>query len=290
MNPMPPPLPEDANDADDSIDLMDLFLTFAENIRLLVLGPLLGGLLGFGVAHVLPQKFESTAILQAEAPVAALMTTAAVLDASLRQLGLLEGASAQAAEEARRELRSNVVAQIGRNDKLITLNVAGGSPQSAQSMAATIMENTFRESRPRAGELLRLQATEAFLRKQAKELGESSENLQVAILKAEPGLDVSKLVESRSILSDSMIKINTSILEVQGKIEGVTEASILQSPTLPVRAVSPRKSLLAVMSAVAVFVVLLLFVFTRQSLRAAVQSERQQQRWQQLRNRYGLRA
>ncbi|NQW94007.1 MAG: hypothetical protein HQ446_08240, partial [Polaromonas sp.] len=48
------------------ISLLDLLVTLADNVKLLILGPLAAGLTALAIAFALPQTFESVAILQAE--------------------------------------------------------------------------------------------------------------------------------------------------------------------------------------------------------------------------------
>lgn len=51
---------------DDEIDLLDLLVTVAENIKLLILGPLLAGVLAFGAVSLWPATYESGFTLQGE--------------------------------------------------------------------------------------------------------------------------------------------------------------------------------------------------------------------------------
>ena len=118
----------------DEVGLLDILLTLAENAKLLIVGPLFVGLCALGIGYMLPQTFESIAVLQAEQATASLMTTAAVLDPVVTKLGLAKDASV---EEARSGLRQSVKASVGRNDKLLTLTltVSGSTPQQAQAKA-----------------------------------------------------------------------------------------------------------------------------------------------------------
>ena len=116
----------------DEVGLLDILLTLAENAKLLIVGPLFVGLGALGIGYMLPQTFESIAVLQAEQATASLMTTAAVLDPVVTKLGLAKDASV---EEARSGLRQSVKASVGRNDKLLTLTVSGSTPQQAQAKA-----------------------------------------------------------------------------------------------------------------------------------------------------------
>ena len=52
-------LPQNTPDTDDEISLLDLALTVAENLRLLIIAPMVVGLAPFGVSSFVPKTFES---------------------------------------------------------------------------------------------------------------------------------------------------------------------------------------------------------------------------------------
>ena len=118
---------------DDEISLLDLALTVAENLRLLIIGPIAAGLIALGVSSLLPKTFESVAILNViDQPekVASLATSATVLDPVAEQIGLTKLATKDA---ARAELRGRVSMAVGRKDGLLTLTTKGESGEEAQA-------------------------------------------------------------------------------------------------------------------------------------------------------------
>jgi len=73
---------------ENEISLFDLLLVVADNLKLLILGPLLVGLLALGIGYALPQSFTSQAHLKLEdsaKAVQAMMRSPAVLDVVLKQ-------------------------------------------------------------------------------------------------------------------------------------------------------------------------------------------------------------
>jgi len=276
------------NELEETVDLQDMLLTLAENLRVLIIGPLLIGALTYGATYLWPQTYESLAIVQAEAPIASYMTTAKVLDAVLKSLGYVDQLSEEDLEDERTRLKRNITTQIGRNDKLILLSVKANSPTAAQQMATVILESTFVETRPKSSDLKKLQEEEAFLKQQIDELKISSETLQKAILQASPTQDLSRLIESRSTLSDSMIQIQISLHLVQTKMEGLTSSVVLQSPTLPIKPIAPRKAMLAALSTLGSAILLLMYVFLKQSWQHTKTNARNQERLLALRKKYGL--
>ena len=56
--------PTPASQPDDEISLLDIFAVLSENIKLLVIGPILFAAAAYGIASHLPKTYESTAWLR----------------------------------------------------------------------------------------------------------------------------------------------------------------------------------------------------------------------------------
>ena len=86
--------------------------------------------------------------------------------------------------------------------------------------------------------------------------------------------------EATSRLYGELLAANTTrqraILEMQRRLDGLDSDDIVQSPTTPEEAIKPKKALLTIGAAVAAAFALLLFVFARQSIRAAKDSSPEQ--------------
>jgi len=248
----------------------------------------LAGALLFGLAFLLPQKFQSTAILRAEADAASYMTTAAVLDASLANLGFLKGLSEEETEKARIDLAKRVTTQVGRNDKLITLNVTASSASEAQNFANEIIKNTFAGLRPKGTELKRLEVQKAALELQIGELQATSKTAQRLLQESSPAGNMGLLAESVSSLSAGVIRTQDALLKVEEKMQGLTSEDLLQSPTLPRKPVAPKKGLIAVLSAFGAGLLLLVFVLMKQFWITSNTVEPHRQRLEALKRSYGL--
>lgn len=291
-------------EADDTIDLQDLLLTVAESARLLLIGPLLVGALAYGGTNLVPQTYESTAVLKIDNPaaseeagegmtpavMASLMGNSVVLNASLKALGQLEGVNEREAEERLNKLRRDVQTQVGRNDKLLTVTVAANSPQAAQVTARTILSTAFQESRPRGGELEKLQAEMLLTKQLLLELESSGETLKSSLEqgRTNPSADMGKLAEAISRLAVDRVRLQAGLHKLERRAAGVSESDLLQPPTLPQRAVAPRKGLVAILATLGSGMALLLFVFLRQAWRTGNSTEQQRERWLALRKQYGI--
>lgn len=273
---------------EEAPDLLGAALTIAENLRLLVLGPLVVGALVYGLTFVLPQRYVSTAIVRGDASIATLMTTAPILNASLKNLGYLKDLSEENAEDALRDLARDVQTNVGRNDKLITLVVAGRTAESAQHMANEILKNTFIESKPKAGELKRLEVEKTLLEQQAKELNATTKTVQGLLAEASPAVNLGALAESMPVISSNLIKIQEDLHVIDEKLQGVTEGDLLQAPTLPRRAVAPKKVTVTILATLGAVFALLMFVFVRQAFENSAALTRHQDRLSALKRKFGL--
>ena len=249
----------------EEIDLLGILVTLAENIKLLILGPLFVGICALGIAYIVPQTFESIAVLKAEQATASLMTTAAVLNPVAAELGLTQEDSP---EEARRRLREQIKVAVGRNDKLLTLTVSAPTPHQAQIVADAVLRQTYQQSRPKASELARLEVQ----LKGAEARIKNAEDAAGALLKR---MELSgagggaELARGYGELLTVAAAAQKQVAELQALIEGLTDAQLVQAPTLPQKASKPKKGLIAIGATLAAGLALMLFVFVRQAVRGA---------------------
>ena len=263
--------PLQAANSGAEITLLDLLVALADNAMLLILGPLAVGSVALAVAFVLPKRFESVAILQAEPVTASLIATAAVLDPAAASLGLERG---QSVEDARKALRERVKTAVGRTDKLLTITVSGATPRQAQATAIALLAAVEEQSRPTGTSKLRFesQLAETKIRQEkAIRAGdiilpvlESTNGRQVL-----PGARDAELVKGYAELLNTVSAAQTQSSVIQAQLDGLTDAQLVQAPTLPEKAVSPRKGMIAVGATLASGFLLLLFVFVRNGLRSA---------------------
>ena len=248
--------------------LLDVLVTLAENIKLLMIGPLVVGLSALGISFMLPPTYQSISVLQADQSTASLMLTASVLDPVIAKLDLAKG---QTLEETRRQLRGQVNTVIGRSDKLLTLTVSARTAQQSQAIANALLLQTYQESRPKGTARMRLQT----------QLAEAQARLKNAQLAA-AGL-LKRLEANRSGAADGSAEVargyaellsatgsaQTQISALETQLEGLSDAQLLQPPTLPEKASQPKKSVIAIGATLATLLMLLLFIFMRQAFHKA---------------------
>ena len=251
---------------------MDILVTLAENLKLLLIGSLAAGLCALAISFVLPQTFQSVAVLQAEQPTASLMLTAAVLDPVIAAMGL---ARDDTLEDARLKLREHIKTAVGRNDKLLTLTVSDRTPQQAQAIASAVIKQTYQESRPKGSARARLETQLAEAQARLK----NAQDASVGVLKrlesnsAGGANSGTELARGYAELLNATGTAQSQISLLESQLEGLSEAQLIQSPTLPQKASQPRKGLIAIGATLATGLALLLFIFMRQAFRNTPASE-----------------
>jgi uncharacterized protein involved in exopolysaccharide biosynthesis len=273
--------------ADADVGLLDVLVTLAENVKLLVIGSLLVGLCALGISFVLPPTYQSVAVLQAEQATASLMGTAAVLDPVIASLGL---AKEDTVEEARIKLREQIKTAVGRNDKLLTLTVSGRSAQQAQAIANAVLQQTFQESRPKGSVRTRLETQLAEAKARLKNAQDASQGLLKRLESSGAGVNGgAELARGYAELLGASGAAQSQISALETQLEGVSEAQLVQSPTLPQKASQPKKGLIAIGATLAAGLALLLFVFMRQAFRNTEANETTSAKLLRIRKSLGLR-
>jgi uncharacterized protein involved in exopolysaccharide biosynthesis len=282
MDEIQSPVPATVNEP----GLLDLLVTLAENARLLIIGPLFMGICALGLGFVLPPTYQSVAVLQAEQATASLMTTAAVLDPVAAGLGMDKDDSV---EEARRTLRENIRVAVGRNDKLLTLTVAAPTPEQAQATAQALLQQTYLQSRPKGsvGKRLQVQLAEAQGRLKNAESAAAGmlKRLETSAVSAPGG---SELARGYADLLTAAAAAQGQVSALETQLEGVNEALLVQSPTLPQKASQPKKALMAIGATLGTGLLLLLFIFVRQALRTTATDANAASKLSRIRRALGL--
>ncbi len=255
---------------DDEISLLDLLQTIVDNLRLLIIGPLVAGLLAYGVALVIPKTYESTAILKSEQNLAGQMLTASVLDPIAAKLGYTPKMEA---DDARDKLKKEIKASYNAKDKLVTLTAQSTSPQSAQALANDVLAQVYVQTQPRDSAKQSLQKQLTQLQTREKELNQSAKILERRLEQA-TGNGVSEVAQGYAQLIGVIEKTQENQIKVEKELKGIDSSDLIQSPTLPTKKIAPKGGLIAIISTLAAGFALFLFVFIRQTLRNACRNDK----------------
>ena len=260
------------NSFENEVGLLDVFVTLAENIKLLVIGPLLAGIGALVVSFLIPSTFQSMAVLQADQTTASLISTATVLDPVIASLGL---AKESTVEEARTKLRQQIKANVGRVDKLLTLTVSDNTALKAQTLANALLQQTYLESRPKGNARIRLDVQLEEARTRLK----NAQYASIGILKRlEPASSRtsggSELARGYAELLSVTATAQAQVLLLETQLEGLTDAQLVQAPILAQKPAQPKKGLIAIGATLISGIAFMLFVFIRQAFLNTKKSEK----------------
>ena len=256
----------------DEISLLDLALTVAENLRLLIIGPIAAGLIAFGISSSQPKTFESVAILNViDQPekVASLVASAAVLDPVAEQLGLTKSATNDAARAA---LRGRVSMAVGRKDGLLTLTTKGESGEAAQALANLVLAQLYVAVAPKGQDVIDLEKSLTLARSLYADTQRVLARSSALIGEARSEATVSAALQGYADLAALQQALAIQIANDQRSLRGLSDTNLAQPPILPTQHVARKRSLISVLAALATGFALLLFVFIRKALANAAVS------------------
>ena len=258
--------------SDDEIDLLDLLLTIAENIKLLVIGPLLAGLLALGGVWFWPATYESSFTLNAQKTLATdgVNITPQQISAIAVAKPTLE-AAAQAltttnqSDLAQRILAGAATSSVPRNTTHVLVTLQAPTAQAAHDMAQALLAATLKASRPQGEELARLseklQIDQAAL--------ENARTLEARLDQTikQGKSNVEELAKNYAALLDAIAVQTKRVDEHRARLTGLSEADAISKPVLLTVPSKPRKGLVVLMAVLASGFALLLFVFIRKAMR-----------------------
>lgn len=252
---------------DDEIDFLELLVVAAENIRLLILGPLIVGILTLGIAYQISPTYESVSILQTGKikphSISSMVQSADILESVAKELAIEQEITPA---QRVKNMQKRVVASVGRQDNFVTIAARASTPDQAYKLNQVILQHVYPLTRPIAMD--------------AQNIKE-----QIKILKESLGSGTllekttSKLLESGQF-SDGAARLyaetrNTNlqraidIVNLESQLEGLGKDNLIQQPTVSDVPVKPLKGLIAVIAALVAGMVFLIFVFTRHAFRNA---------------------
>lgn len=252
--------PEPIVNHQGEISLLDLGAVLVENLRLLLLGPVLVALLAYGASWLWPVKYQSTAVQSGDVRLAAMYKSAQVLDAVAAELQLaLPG---EDADSTRQRLAREIQVQFNAKDRTLTIQARAEQPKVAQAMAQAAIKHAAVLNQPRqeALERLREQLTLTQTREAAYAL--SAENIGKDMA-TRHGTEHALLAQAQAQMVDAAQQSQTLMVQLSSQLREAETFDLLQSPTLPTKKVSPKRTLVGLLAGLGAGFVLVLWVFVR---------------------------
>lgn len=277
--------------SDDEIDLLDLLIVIAENLKLLIIGPLLMGIAALGIAFAIPKTYESQSILSPSKP--GVSVSGQLLASYIKSTDTIESVAnavgfepETSAERRFKKLDSRISVSVGKQDGLVTLKTQAETPEAAQALNAAVWKHVLPLTIPRSKDMQRLQ-TQLKAEQERLQSGEKLEAETATLLGSGKGNAESTARLYGELLAANSTRLRT-IAAIEAQMEGLVDENISQQPTLPEASIKPKKGLVAVAATLAAGFLLLLFVFGRHALSSAQNNPEQANKIQRLRRSLGL--
>jgi len=245
----------------NEIDLLELLVVVAENIKLLIFGPLIVGILALGIAYQISPTYESVSVLQTgkikPQIIGSMVQSVDVLESVAKELSIEQEITPA---QRVKNMQKRVVVSVGRQDNFVTITTKASKPDRAHQLNHVILKHIYPLTRP-------IEVDAQNIQKQIKIL---KENLESGALLEKAN---SKLLESGQF-SDGAARLyaetrsanlqrTIDIINLENQLEGLSKENLIQKPTVPDLPAKPLKGLIAIVAALAAGMVFLIFVFTR---------------------------
>jgi hypothetical protein len=247
------------------ISLLDILVTLAESWKLLVFSPILVGVLCWGLSFLWPATYESVAIVRLSEEEAALLHAAPVVDPLTEKFGYLQKADGNK-DSARLALRKDLTFAADKKSKLVTITAKADSVEGAQALGQVALTVLLQELAPKGKDKeLLLQTID--INKQT--IADSTDALEIIkknvtrLMGNEVVLDLG--IRQFVLLGAEISRLKLLNLSLAQKLEPYGSEFYVQEPSLPQSQTAPKRSLIAILTALAVGFGLLLFVFVRKA-------------------------
>lgn len=256
-------------DVHPRVSVRKLAMTVMENLRLLILGPLIAGLVAYGTASLLPHWYTSVAYLAFD--------QAGARDASVRMLSeplldkVLSNSTVPGAtiEARRRYLTRNIrivaaPGELAGQASLFRLEVSDKDPRSAQSTNSRLIEFWLDSTKPPpdrravlAADIERYEAQTKLASQMIDRLQKEASNLIFpGSLQGELATPISNLVAKRDQNLEKLISLKR-------ELNGTSRDVIFAPPNLPQEPSWPKKGIISILTTVAAGLLLFMFVILR---------------------------
>ena len=249
-----------------SLDMLGALIL--ENLKLLLIGPLVVGVVAFGIASALPKWYTSTAYLSLDEAGArsadSLMRSTPVLEKVLAKLDALH----ESADAPRRSLdsaRRIVVApgEIRVESKLFRLEYSDRDPRLAQKINSFFIEAWLDSTKPPPEQRKLIESEIERRDLQARSISQLLDRLQkeapslvTQSLQGELATPIMNLIEKR----DNNLQALTNL---RNALNGVSTDVVFGPPDLPTVPSWPKKAIITILAVVVSTLLLLVFVILR---------------------------
>lgn len=264
---------------------MDLALILSENLKTLLIFPLIGILCAGGFLFLQTQKpatFVSQAALSVEVSKASL-STQSFNPAHLRAEVLVSAINTGDALGDLNSTAGTVTATLGRADRLVQLSATASSAEAAHALNLAALEKIYAFTTPTGPEPARLHQVLSNERSRLLEI-------QKLITQTAPTITTSaEDVRAYGELLDIASKREFAIAKIEHQLSGISPSNLVLAPTYPSPIYpSPKRLLVLIAGLVGGGVIALIWIFGRHAMSKLHDDEKQVIKLQRIKTNMGF--
>jgi capsular polysaccharide biosynthesis protein len=175
-------------------------------------------------------------------------------------------------DDARQDLKKRLTFAVDKKNKLVTITAKARTPDAAQALGSSAITSVLKELRVKGQEKALLEKTIAINNRAIASAENAVESIQLSLKK---GILTDQAQESAvknlAAINSDIAKRSQENEELLNKLAPKGAEVYVQESSLPQRKVSPKRSLVVMLSILASGFALLIFVFIRKAWASAAQ-------------------
>lgn len=280
------PIPHQSIDQDYEISILDILVVLAENIRLIILVPLVIGLIALGVTFLIPETYQSVSWLNLGESAEYGMKSEEVMKKVLEKTDWITGSTREA---ALKKLSNKI--QVSTDKKANHLNVItdANTPGRARDLNCLIINEYRTYSLPKGKTVDGINENIRILSEELSVLEQASKKISANVDKVVPGTEGDNVARAYTTINDKIVSVKQSLYGLRQSLTGFGSEVFIQEPTLPEKPVKPKKTQITVMATLATGFLTILYVFIRAALRNLKRDAEASEKLVRIRKGLGLR-
>ena len=258
------PFPHQSNDQDYEISILDILVVLAENIRLIILIPLVVGLIALGVSLLIPPTYQSISWLNLGESAESAMKSEEVMEKVLEKTDWIKGSSREA---ALKKLTKKLQIIFNKKDNYLSITSEAATPQQAVDLNAAVINAYRTYSLPKGKELEVVNENLRILSDELSVFEQVAKKISANVDKVDPGTEGDNVARSYATINDKIVFVKQGLFGLRQSLLGFGTEVFIQHPTLPEKPIKPKKAKIAIMATLATGFLTILYVFIRAAFR-----------------------
>ncbi len=257
-------IPQQSLDQDYEISILDILVVLAENLRLIILIPLLVGITALGITFLIPKTYQSVSLLGLGEVAVTGIKSEEVMNKVLEKTDWIHAPNHEA---ALKKLGKKLQVSFDKKDGVLKIVADAPTPQKAEALSLLLINEYRIWSHPKGKAL-------ESINENIRITTENIATLELAAKKITPELDkVALNTEGENVartyatITANIATLKSNLFNLKQSLVGFGPEVFIQKPTLPDKPIKPKKAQIAIMATLASGFLTILFVFIRAAFR-----------------------